>query len=48
MQEQYFEDVKENFQFQTESQYMDLCNMYEDWKNKQILEELRNDINQCD
>jgi hypothetical protein len=41
MEEQYFEDVKENFQFQTESQYVDLYNMYEDWKNKQILDELQ-------
>jgi hypothetical protein len=48
MQEQYFKDVKENFQFQTESQYSDFCNMYEDWKNRQILEELKNDINQFD
>lgn len=40
MSEQYFEEVKENFDFDSESQYLTLCQMFKDWKYQQLVEEL--------
>lgn len=40
MSEQYFEEVKENFDFDSESQYSSFCQMYQHWQYQQLVEEL--------
>ena len=39
MTEQYFEDVKESFEFDSESQYSSFCQMFQDWQYQQLMEE---------
>ena len=40
MSEQYFEKIKENFDFDSESQYSTFCEMFKDWQSQQIMEEI--------
>jgi len=40
MSEQYFEEVKENFDFDSESQYLAFCQMYQNLQYQELLEEI--------
>jgi bacterioferritin (cytochrome b1) len=40
MSEQHFEDVKENFEFDSELQYSSFCQMFQDWQYQQLMEEI--------
>lgn len=40
MTEEYFEDIKENFEFDSESQYSSFCQMFQDWQYQQLTEDL--------
>jgi hypothetical protein len=40
MTEEYFEDFKENFEFDSESQYSSFCQMFQDWQYQQLMEDL--------
>jgi hypothetical protein len=43
MPEQYFEEVKENFNFESDSQYSSFCQMYQEWQYQQLMEEINKD-----
>jgi hypothetical protein len=43
MPEQYFEEVKENFNFDSDIQYSSFCQMFQEWQYQQLMEELNKD-----
>jgi hypothetical protein len=44
MSELHFEDVKENFEFDSESQYSSFCQMFQHWQYQQLMEEINSEI----
>jgi hypothetical protein len=43
MSEKYFEEVKENFNFDSDVQYSSFCQMFQEWQYQQLMEELNKD-----